>query len=106
MAKCRISIHQTSNSNDFIFTFGFVRSRVDDVRAFVDMEYVTSDELGDFVRLGFVLDVQFTYVVGSGPTYYHISIRFQHTLDDVHDSRAMVVYGDGLAPGNRRNSCQ
>ena len=29
------------------------------------MDYVTSDDLGNFVRLGFVLDVQFTYVVQS-----------------------------------------
>ena len=47
----------------FFITFGFVRSSEVDLRAVVDMEYVTSDELGDFVRLRFVLGVYFTYVV-------------------------------------------
>ena len=47
------------------FTFGFVRRGEDDVRTVVDMEYVASDELGNLVRCGFVLDVQFTYVVRS-----------------------------------------
>ena len=32
----------------------------------VDMEYVSSDKLGNLVRHGFVLDVQFTYVVVRG----------------------------------------
>ena len=45
------------------FTFGFVRSSHNDLRAVIDMDYVTSDELGDFAGLGFVLDVQFTYVI-------------------------------------------
>jgi hypothetical protein len=45
------------------FTFGFVRRSEDAVRALVNMDYVASDELGNFVRLGFVLDVQFTYAV-------------------------------------------
>ena len=27
------------------------------------MDYVASDELGNFVRLGFVLDVQFPYIL-------------------------------------------
>ena len=33
------------------------------VRAVVDMEYVASDELGNLVRLGIVLEVYFTYAV-------------------------------------------
>jgi hypothetical protein len=49
-----------SNLNDFICTFGFVRRTEGAVRSVVDMDYVTSDELGNFVRFGFVLDVQFT----------------------------------------------
>ena len=32
------------------------------MRAFVDMEYVASDELGDLVGLGIVREVNFTYV--------------------------------------------
>ena len=53
------------------FTFGFVRRTVYEVRAVVDMKYVASDELGNFVRLRFVLDVQVTYVVRS---VQHITI--------------------------------
>ena len=47
----------------FFFTFDFVRSSEVDLRALLDMEYVTGEELGDFVRLGFVLGMHFTYVV-------------------------------------------
>ena len=54
----------------FHFTFGVSWSREDVVRAVVDMEYVTSNELGRFT-VGFVLDVKFTYVVGS---VQHIAI--------------------------------
>jgi len=66
--------------------FGFVRRSEDAVRAFIDMDYVASDELGNFVRLGFVLDVQFTF-------------------DEVQDSWAMVVSGDGLAGANLGDNC-
>jgi hypothetical protein len=41
------------------------------VRAVVDIDYVASDELGNLVRRGFVLEVQFTYVVRS---VQHITI--------------------------------
>ena len=41
------------------------------MRTVVDMDYVASDELGNFVRLRFFLDVQFTYVVQS---VQHITI--------------------------------
>ena len=44
----------------FYFTFGFVRRNEGVVRAVVNMDYVASDELGNHVRLGFVLDVHFT----------------------------------------------
>jgi hypothetical protein len=33
------------------------------VRAFVEMDYVARDNFDNFVRLGFVLEVHFTYVV-------------------------------------------
>jgi len=51
------------------------------------MDYVTSDELNNFVRLGFVLDVQFT-------------------LDDVQNRWAMEVCGDGLAHANLTDRCR
>jgi hypothetical protein len=70
--KCRIStIYQIRNLNDFIFTFGIARRREDEVRVEVGMDYIASDELGNLVRLGFVLDVQFPYVVRS---VQHITI--------------------------------
>ena len=47
----------------FYFTFGFVRGGKGDARVVVNMDYVASDELGNLVRHGFVIDVQFTYVV-------------------------------------------
>jgi len=51
------------------------------------MDYVASDELGNFVRLIFVSDVQFT-------------------LNDVQDSWAMVVNRDGFAGAKLTDSCQ
>ena len=78
----------------FHFTFGVSWSREDVVRAVVDMEYVTSNELGRFT-MGFVLDVYFTYVVGS----------VQRTRDDVPDSWTRVMCGDGLAGSNLSDSC-
>ena len=71
MAKCRISIYQKRNLNDFIFTFGFVRRNEGVVRVVVNRNYVASNELGNLVRLGFVLDVHFTYAVRS---VQHITI--------------------------------
>ena len=37
------------------------------------MDYVASDDLGNFVRLRFVFDVQFTYVVRSAQ---HITVPY------------------------------
>ena len=107
LKKCRIrvSIYQIGNLNDFIYTFRFVRRNEGVVRAVVDMDYVTGDKLGNLVRLGFVLEVQFTYVVRS---VQHITILLQHvqrTLDDVQDSWARVVCGDGLAGANLSDGC-
>ena len=59
--KCRISIYQIGNLNDFFFTFGFVRSSERVVRAVIDMEYVASDNLGNLVRIRIVRVVHFTY---------------------------------------------
>jgi hypothetical protein len=89
--------------NDFVFTFGIVRRREGVARAVVDMDYVASNELGNLVRLGFVLDVYFTYVIRS---VQHITIHVQRTLDDVRDSWAKVVCGDGLAAANESDGCQ
>ena len=107
LTKCRIrvSIYQIGNFDDFTFTFRFVRRNEGVVRAVVNMDYVTSNELGNLVRLEFVLEVQFTYVVRS---VQHITILLQHvqrTLHDVQDSWARVVCGDGLAGANLSNSC-
>ena len=82
------------------------------VRAVDDMDYVASDKLGNLVRVGFVLNVQSTvstYVgspVSSTYYHYHTSKHVQRTLDNVHDSWARVVYGDGLTGANLSNSCQ
>jgi len=67
--------------------FGFVRSSEGEVSVVVDMDYVASDELGNFVRLGIVLEVHFA-------------------LDDVCNSWARVVCGDGHADGKLTDSCQ
>ena len=61
--KCRTSHWQYPSHIQLIFTFGFVRSSEGVVRAFVDMDYVASDELGNLVRLGIVLKMYFTYAV-------------------------------------------
>ena len=47
------------------FTFGTGWTSEGVVRAMVDMEYIASDELGNIVRLGIVLEVHFTYEVRS-----------------------------------------
>ena len=54
---------QYLSNRQFIFTFGFARSSEGVERAFVDMEYVASDELGNLVRLGIFREMHFTYAV-------------------------------------------
>ena len=46
-----------------MFTFGTGWSSEGVVRAVVDMEHIASDELGNLVRLGIVLEVHFAYEV-------------------------------------------
>ena len=72
------------------------------MRALVDVDYITSSELGNLVRLGFVFYVQFAYDVQS---VYHTSKHVQRTLDDVQNSWAMVVCGDGHAHANLSDAC-
>jgi hypothetical protein len=48
-----------------------VRRREGVASVVADMDYVANDELGNLVRLGFVIDVQFPYVVRS---VQHITI--------------------------------
>jgi hypothetical protein len=108
-AKCRISIYQIGNLKFFIFTFGFVRRRQGDVRVLLDVDYVAGHELGNLARLGIVRKVRFTYAIRSvelSSTYYHTSKHFQRTLDDVRDSWARVVCGDGHTGGKLTESCQ
>ena len=88
------------------FTFGFVRSSEDAVRPFVEMNYVAGDNLDNFVRLRFVLEVHFTYAVQL-LVIRHITLLFKHvrlTLDDVCDRWTRVVYGDRSAGGNLTDS--
>ena len=76
------------------------------MRAVVNMDYVASEELGNLARLGFVRDVEFTYI---GRSVQHITILLKHvqrTLDDVTDSWARVLCGDGLPGVNFTESCQ
>ena len=94
------------NLNEFIFTFGIARRCEGEACVLVDMDYVASDELGNLVRLGFVLDVEFTYVVRSVQhKYYHTSKHVQRTLDDVPNSWASIFCEDGMANGNLTESC-
>jgi hypothetical protein len=65
------SVSITDNLNDFIFTFGFVRSSEGVVSVVVDMDDVAGEELGNFVWLGIVLEVHFAYAVQS---IQHITI--------------------------------
>ena len=106
MAKCQISIYQIGNLNEFILTFGIVRRSESEVRVLVDMDYVASEEFGNLVRLGFILDVNFTYVVRSVQQNYNISKHVQRTLDDVPDSWASIVCGDGMADSNLTDNCR
>ena len=48
-----------------MFTFGFVRGKEGVARVVFDMDYVASKKLGNLVRLGFVPDMYFTYIVRS-----------------------------------------
>ena len=73
----------------------------------VDMEYIASDELGNLVRLGIVREVNFTYA-GPVSSNQHITVLLnnpQRTVDDVCDSWAMVVCGDGRADDKLSHSC-
>ena len=65
MAKCRISQYLSNRLGQIVFTFGFVRSSEGVVRVVVNMDYVASNELGNLVRLGIVLEAHFTYAVQS-----------------------------------------
>ena len=51
--------------NNFMFTFDFVRGKEGVARVVFDMDYVASKKLGNLVRLGFVPDMYFTYIVRS-----------------------------------------
>lgn len=108
LAKCRISIYhwQIDNLNDFKFNFGFVRRGVlSVVRAMVNMEYVASNELGNLVRLGIVLEVRFTYVVQS-VQYITILLNMFNIPSMTYTTAGPVVCGDGLAGDNLTDSCQ
>ena len=62
----KVSNQSVSISNrlrQFNLTFGFVRRSEGVVRLVVNMEYVASEELGNLVRLGIVLEVHFTYAI-------------------------------------------
>ena len=61
--QSQISIYQMSNLTGFIFTFGFVWSSDCETRALIEMDYVTSDNLGNLVGLEIVLEVHFTYAI-------------------------------------------
>ena len=88
-----------------IFTFAFGWSTEDDSRLVVQMDNVTSDDLGNLSRLGFVLEVHFTCSPVSS-IYYQTSKHVRPTLDEVPDGRAMIVCGDGLASINFNDDCQ
>ena len=83
-----------------MFTFGFVRGKESVARVLIDMDYVASEKLDNLVRLGFFPDVQFTYVVRSVQL---ILLNRKRTLNDVRDSRAKALNGDGLASDNLSN---
>ena len=73
-------LSNSGNSNYFNLTFGIVRSGEGDIRAVVDMDYITSNKLGHLVRRGFIVDVYFTYVVRS---VQHITILLNFRLFNV-----------------------
>ena len=98
---------QYLSNRQFIFTFGFARSSEGVERAFVDMEYVASDELGNLVRLGIFREMHFTYAVQLvRKNYYHTPKHVQLTPDDVHKSWARVVCGDRNAGGKLTDPSQ
>ena len=76
------------------------------MRALLNMDHIASDKLGNFIRLGIILEVHSTYAVRFSSANYHTSKNVQRTLDDVCDSRARVVCGDGHADGNLTDTCQ
>jgi hypothetical protein len=64
----------------------------------VNVEYIASDELGDLARLGWVLEMDFTYVLRW--VQYTRSLPQLRALDDICNSWARVVCGDRLAGMN------
>jgi hypothetical protein len=95
LAKCRIS--PTKQTNDLL-TFGIGRGSEGVKRAYFNVDYIASHELGDLARLGWVLDVEFTYVLRW--VQYTRARPQLHTLDDISNSWARVVCGDRLAGMN------
>jgi hypothetical protein len=49
LVKCQVVSTKQTN---YLLTFGVGRGTVDARRAFVSVEYISSDELGDLARLG------------------------------------------------------
>ena len=67
------------------------------VRGYVDVKHITSDELGDVVRLGIIVQFEFTYVLYQS---WYIQYAMLRTLNGVHDSWAKEMSVDGLAGVN------
>ena len=70
------------------------------------MDYVASEELGNLARFGFIREMDFTYVVRSVQYITILLKHVQRTIDDVPDSWARVLCGDGLAGVKLSESCQ
>ena len=63
VAKHRISTGQNRIiSYILLLTFAFAGRAPGDVRLFVDVKYITSNELGDF-RFIFLIQMEFTYIL-------------------------------------------
>ena len=73
-----------------------------DVRVFVDVNNIASNELRDF-GLGFLLQMEFTYILRQFDIPYFRTML--HTRNDVHDSRAKEMSEDGMASINCTEPC-
>ena len=93
---------QTNQLYFFLLTFSFAAWGSRDVgRAFFEMNYIASFELGNLAGFVIIYHVDFTYVavvcIVISIVKYTILPQMLRTLDDIHNSWANVFCGDGLA---------
>ena len=87
-----------------LITFSPVGRGPGDVRVFIDVNHISSTELDDFARLGFILHMKFTYVLFASTKNSCFQIVIL-TFNDVHDSCVSIMTDDGFTDQNFSEPC-